>query len=140
VAVANPLVWLLVLPATVYTAIRAARGRDEGLWYLTALFLLSYLPLALARRPIWVDTALSVLPYAIMAVAYFVATAFSRARMRRTVVILYITLVVITSVPLYVFVIGKGFEVPILKEYLMKHHVQRVMQLSDGDAPPPAGR
>jgi dolichyl-phosphate-mannose--protein O-mannosyl transferase len=135
-AVANPLVWLLVLPATVYLAIRGVRGRDEGLCYLAALFLFSYLPLALATRPIWVDTALSVLPFAIMAVAYLITTVIRRPSAWKRLVLFYSALVVITSIPLYVLVIGQGFKAPILKGYLLRNYAEKAVQTPDSDKTP----
>nr|WP_281412900.1 phospholipid carrier-dependent glycosyltransferase [Geobacter grbiciae] len=120
--VTNPLVWLLVLPAVGRAAYRGIRERDEGLCYLSALFLLSYLPLAAVHRPIWVNTALAVLPYALMAVAWFVWDILRNISARRRIVAVYLAVVVVLAVPQYVLVIGKGFSIPYVREYLMEKY------------------
>jgi 4-amino-4-deoxy-L-arabinose transferase-like glycosyltransferase len=124
-AVSNPLVWLLVLPAALYLAHRGVRERKEGHCFLAALFLLSYIPLVVARRPIWLNTALSVLPFALMAVAYFVWTVASRFRRRHAVVTAYLVLVLAVSLPLYLLVIGKGTKLPVIREYLRDRYLHQ---------------
>lgn len=120
-SVANPLVWLLVIPATVFIVIRGVRARAEGACYLAALFLCSYLPMAFAGRPIWVDTALSVLPFALISVAYFICNVVSSLPARKKVLSAYIVLVTITTIPLYFLAIGKEESLPILGAYLSGH-------------------
>ena len=138
-AAANPLVWLLVLPAVAFAAYRGIRRRDEGLCGLTAFFVAAYLPLALAGRPIWVDTALSVLPFAFMAVAYLVGSFSLNYKMRNNIVAIYLALVVITTIPLYYMVIGKGFELPPLKKYLTGKYLSNRPHISGSDMIPSAG-
>ncbi|MEI6207993.1 MAG: phospholipid carrier-dependent glycosyltransferase [Desulfuromonadales bacterium] len=131
---ANPLVWLLVLPAIFLVARRAIRERDEGAGYLTGLFLMSYLPLVLSPRPIWMNTALSVLPYAIMAVAFFVRSAAERFRQSRRIIAVYLTLVLIVASPLYLLAIGKGTRIPVLRAYLAEQYlVQFKKNMPPGD-------
>jgi dolichyl-phosphate-mannose-protein mannosyltransferase len=120
---ANPLVWLLVLPAIFFVIRRGIRERDEGAWYLAGLFLVSYLPLVLTPRPIWMNTALSVLPYAIMAVAYFIWSIADRFKRRQLVLSIYLVLVLIVASPLYLLAIGKGTRIPVLKEYLVEQYM-----------------
>jgi dolichyl-phosphate-mannose-protein mannosyltransferase len=124
----NPLVWLLVLPAVGFLIRRGVRARDEGAWYLTGLFCLSYLPLALSPRPIWMNTALSVLPYAIMAVAGFVWSMADLFRSRRLALTTYLTLVLVVAAPLYVLAIGKGTRIPYVKDYLIKKYLVQLKQ------------
>ncbi len=126
--VANPLVWLLVLPAIFLVIRRGIRERDEGSCYLTGLFLTSYLPLVLSPRPIWLNTALSVLPYAIMAVAWLVWTVASRFKRRRLVLTVYLLLVLLVSAPLYLLATGKGMRIPIVKDYLMEKYLIPIRQ------------
>src|SRR6185369_16832375 len=110
--VANPLVWLLVLPAVYLVFRRGIRDRDEGTCYLAGLFLVSYLPLVLSPRPIWLNTALSVLPYAIMAVAWLVWTVAARFEKRQLALTVYLLLVLLVASPLYLLAIGKGMRMP----------------------------
>ena len=122
----NPLVWLLTLPAVFMLGVRGARSRDEGLLYPAALFLASYLPLVLTSRPIWMNTALSVVPYAVMAVAYFVCSIADRSGFRRLVLGSYLVLVLTVAAPLYLLAIGKGMEIPVLKRYFIDKYLVQV--------------
>ena len=125
---ANPLVWLLVLPAIVFVLRHGIRERDEGACYLAGLFLISYLPLALSPRPIWMNTALSVLPYAIMAVAWLVWSVVSRFKKRRLVLTIYLLPVLLVAAPLYLLAIGKGMRMPVVKDYLEKRYLEQFEQ------------
>ena len=125
---ANPLVWLLVLPAIFLTLRRGIRERDEGACYLAGLFLISYVPLVLSPRPIWLNTALSVLPYAIMAVAFFVWSIAERFKKRLLAVSIYLLLVLIVASPLYLLAIGKGTKIPLLREYLVDQYLVQFRQ------------
>jgi 4-amino-4-deoxy-L-arabinose transferase-like glycosyltransferase len=125
---ANPLVWLLVLPAIVFAIRRGLRERDEGALYLAGLFLLSYLPLVISQRPIWMNTALSVLPYAIMSVACLVWTIADRFKRRQLVLSIYLVLVLMVASPLYLLAIGNGTRIPVLKEYLVEQYMVQFRQ------------
>ena len=116
-AITNPLVWLLVIPALIFTALRAVRGRDEGLYLLSALFLAAYLPLLAASRPIWVNTALCVMPFALMALGYFLVEGLAGVRAGRKILAGYLVLVLLVSAPLYLLATGKGLKTPLLKSY-----------------------
>ncbi|MSM40527.1 MAG: phospholipid carrier-dependent glycosyltransferase [Geobacter sp.] len=139
-AIANPLVWLLVLPAAFFTAWQGIRKRQGMLCYLAGLFFCAYLPLALTRRPIWANTALSVLPFAFMAVAYFVSSLARKPAVRRRIMAVYAAAVVAATAPLYPLVIGKGGEVPFLKEYLQQNYVGKAFQLRNSGATPQPGK
>jgi hypothetical protein len=121
--VANPLVWLLVLPAVFVVIRRGIRERDEGSGYLAALFLVSYLPLVCSPRPIWLNTALSVLPYGIMAVAFLVWSVLDRLPRRRLFLSVYLTLVLVVAAPLYLLAIGRGTKIPVMREYLFEKYL-----------------
>lgn len=120
--VTNPLVWLMVLPATIRAARRGVRARDEGLLFLAGLFFLSYLPLLATPRPIWVNTALVVLPYALMAVAWFVWDTLRGFTARKRVVAVYLAIVALIAVPQYILTIGRGFGIPYVREYLIEKY------------------
>lgn len=125
VAVANPLVWLLVLPAAAWTAWRAFRERNAMLLYLAALFFLSYIPFAATQRPIWVNTAVAVLPYAFMALGYTLWDILGQSLARRRVLAAYLAAVMISTAPLYPLAIGKGLRIPYLRDYLIDKHSVR---------------
>ena len=132
---ANPLVWLLVLPAIFLLIRRAIREREEGAWYLAGLFLVSYLPLVLSPRPIWLNTALSVLPYAVMAVAGLVWTAAQRFKRRQLALTAYLLLVLLVASPLYLLAIGKGTRIPLLNEYLVEQYLVQFKQKMPAEPP-----
>jgi dolichyl-phosphate-mannose--protein O-mannosyl transferase len=73
VGIGNPVAWLAVLPAAAYAAFRALRRGDRAALALLALFALAYGPFALARRPIWTNSALAVVPFAMAVVALALA-------------------------------------------------------------------
>jgi len=73
VGIGNPVAWLAVLPAAAYAGWRALRRRDRAALTLLALFALVYLPFALARRPIWTNSAVTVVPFAMALVGLALA-------------------------------------------------------------------
>jgi len=132
---ANPLVWLLVLPALFQLLRSGIRERDEGLCYLSGLFLMAYLPLVVSGRPIWMNTSLSVLPYAIMAVAWLVWTVAARFKSRQRAVGVYLLLVLAVAAPLYLLAIGKGTRIPVLRQLFVEQYlVQLRKNMPAGDA------
>lgn len=119
-AVANPLVWLMVLPTAVWTAWRGIRARDRMLGYMAVLFVISYLPFAVAQRPIWVNTAVAVLPFAFMVLGYALWDILGKSRSRRRGLAVYLAVVLVISAPLYLLAIGKGLRIPYLREQLIR--------------------
>ena len=107
-AISNPAVWLLTLPATGYLMYHWRRlGLQEI--FLLALFWSSYLPFALSRRVTELNSALAVTPFAFMVVAAVVVTLLKEKAYGKRVLCAYVGLVLITALPLYVLVIGQGF-------------------------------
>jgi 4-amino-4-deoxy-L-arabinose transferase-like glycosyltransferase len=80
VGVGNPVTWLATLPAAAWAAWRAVRARDGAAGWLLALFLASYLPFVIVPRPIWTNSALSVLPFHAALVGWAAARLHARAR------------------------------------------------------------
>ncbi len=109
IAMGNPLVWLLVLPACVYVAFKC---KDK---LLLVLFIVSYAPLAVASRPIWLISAIAVTPFAFGVVAQMLSALFRRMkglqeRTARAVAALYLVCVLVASLLLYPLSIGKGLD------------------------------
>ncbi len=77
VGIANPAAWLLLWPALAWALRRWWRG-DAPAGRLAAAFLGAYLPFLLVRRPIWANSAPTVLPFA----AAVIGVAFAAARRR----------------------------------------------------------
>lgn len=68
--VANPLAWMATLPAGGWAAWRWLRERDAAAGWLLLLFLSAWLPFVLVPRPIWTNSALAVVPFALALVAW----------------------------------------------------------------------
>jgi len=82
IGLSNPLTWLAVWPAAALALWRAARQRDRVAALLLALFAVAYLPFALSlRRPIWTNSAVGVVPFA-MALVAWAAVELRRLRPR----------------------------------------------------------
>lgn len=121
--VSNPLVWLLTLPAVGYLMFHV-RKLDWRHLFLLALFWCSYLPFVLSRRLTGANTALTVTPFAFMAVASVITTLLKEKPHRNFYISVYIGLVVLIALPLYLLAIGKGYGTilqPILELYRPMH-------------------
>ncbi|GFO60938.1 hypothetical protein GMST_32630 [Geomonas silvestris] len=125
---ANPLVWLLVLPALFLTLRRGGRERDEGRLYLAGLFLIAYLPLAATWRPIWMNTALSVLPYAVMLVAGTLWGVGERLPRPGLALGAYLAAVLLVAAPLYLLAVGKGMRIPVLKKHFVDKYLAEMKE------------
>jgi dolichyl-phosphate-mannose-protein mannosyltransferase len=126
-AVANPLVWLAVLPALLVVARRAFRERSVPCLYLSALFWLSYLPLILTGRPIWVNTALLVLPYALAAVAWVLAKE-GVARFGVRAVSRYLAAAVLVFLVVFPLAAGWGTRIPWVKDQLIGRYYDEMIK------------
>ncbi|BCS52117.1 phospholipid carrier-dependent glycosyltransferase [Geobacter sp. SVR] len=114
VAISNPLVWMLTLPAFALLLYNGIKEKAPNLLFLSLLFWGAYLPLALARRHIWLNSSFAVTPFAFMGVAYFIITWLKRIPYRNLLCSLYLAAMLLTAVPLYFLAIGKGYGNPIL--------------------------
>lgn len=117
---ANPLVWLALIPALALALYRAWRRRDEGLWVLIALFGLSYLPFALVRRPIWFNTGVVVLPYLAILVAAGLYRLCPEATRRGRLAGLYLLLAGLVSLGLFLPAMGKSERLPVVGKTLVE--------------------
>jgi dolichyl-phosphate-mannose-protein mannosyltransferase len=73
VGIGNPVAWLAVWPAAALAAWRAVFRRDRAALVLLALFATAYGPFLLARRPIWTNSAVAVVPFSMALVAWAAA-------------------------------------------------------------------
>lgn len=79
--VANPLTWMATLPAAAWAGWRGLRDRDGGAGWLLLLFLAAWLPMVLVPRPIWTNSALTVLPFSAALVGWAAARLLPRHRL-----------------------------------------------------------
>ena len=114
-AITNPLVWLLTIPAILFLIFKGCKENRFEFIYLSSLFIFSYLPFLLTKRPIWSHTAFAVLPYALMAISYLFIQLLKDKKYRRSFISIYLLLVIVISIPLYLLSIGKGLEIKHLK-------------------------
>jgi dolichyl-phosphate-mannose--protein O-mannosyl transferase len=117
IAMGNPLVWLLVLPAAIFTLTR--RREDPGWILLLALFVASYLPLALTTRPVWVLSSLAVTPFAFGLVALAISDVVRTGRQKIGVGI-FLAVVLAVSLLMYPMSIGKGWNHGYLRPLVVK--------------------
>jgi dolichyl-phosphate-mannose-protein mannosyltransferase len=137
IAVTNPVVWLTTLPAVARLAVRARRGRRLEDALLVALFCSTWLPFAIAARPIWLHSALAVLPFSLIAIAAsatHLAGSGPRARVRLGA---YATLVALSSAPLLLLATGAASHLapfrPVLESF-------RPEERFEGGGPEQSGR
>lgn len=119
VAVGNPVVWMLVWPAVLYCAWSLRRGAARALSaggshiaFVLGLFLVSYLPLALSPRPIWVLSSLAASPFAYALVG--MAAVSLPQSIRRRALSVYFSLVLLAGLMLYPLSIGRAMDYPYL--------------------------
>jgi dolichyl-phosphate-mannose--protein O-mannosyl transferase len=117
IAMGNPLVWLLVLPAAVFTLMR--RRDDPGSVFLLALFVACYLPLALTTRPVWVLSSLAVTPFAFGLVA-LAAGDLAQSSKRKAGLALYLAAVLVASLLMSPMSVGKGWQYNYLRPLVVK--------------------
>lgn len=118
----NPIVWWLVLPAGAAAVWGGLKRRRPGLFFAGLLFFGSYLPLAFAGRPIWLNTALSVLPWALICVGWFAAELFPADRRHGRALRAFLLAAFLVAIPQYLLVLGKGLEVPALRPALERYY------------------
>lgn len=116
IAISNPLTWLLTLPAIAWLARAAWRERSLAHALLPALVLANWLPFALAARPIWLHSALAVLPFALAAVAAVLADLWKRGPAPRRLIVAYGVATLIVAAPLWILATGLATRIPGLRE------------------------
>jgi dolichyl-phosphate-mannose--protein O-mannosyl transferase len=107
-ALSNPFIWLLTLPATVYLLCHIKKLDWQQL-FLLALFWCSYLPLALSRRVTAANSSFGVLPFAFMLSACFLVKLSNGRPKGSRYLYLYLSIAIAAAIPLYFMTIGKGF-------------------------------
>lgn len=132
-SVGNPLVWLLVLPSSVYVSFCSYKERSLPLALLVLFFAVSYLPLALSPRPIWVLSSLAVTPFAFSLVG---VSAARIAAGRKTVLRAYLALVILGSMVLYPLCTGHATKYPHLSFIVDRHNPHENLLLRKEGAVP----
>lgn len=97
----NMVVWWLTLPALAYGIRKWVRERSFPLLYVVLLFLVSYLPLILTTRSIWVFAAPAVIPFAFLLSANALAELFERKTITPLLLRIYLAVALCVSAILY---------------------------------------
>ncbi len=103
-----PLV-LLVLPAVLFLLYKSIRTRSESKLLVAVLFLSTYLQFLLAKRPIWIYSAIPLLPFGYLAVAFLAASILEKIK-HSSRLFLFLTAVIILY-GLYLFPFINSFPV-----------------------------
>ncbi len=103
ITMGNFVIWALTLPSLLFFALRWIRRkqREFPVTYVAALFLISYLPLVLTSRSIWVFSAPAVIPFAFLLSSYMVAVLFDSKRISRRLVAAYLCAALLFTAAVY---------------------------------------
>jgi dolichyl-phosphate-mannose--protein O-mannosyl transferase len=104
----DPPVWLLAVPACLFMAWRAARTRDPFLGLPLVLLLVTYLQFIAVQRPVFLYSALVVLPFVFLAVSYFLVALCERSGRARPAYGVLAAFVCLWGMYLYPFVTGRA--------------------------------
>ncbi len=104
----QPVLWMLVLPSMGYMLYRALKGREMELGLIAAVFALTYAVFIPVQRPVFMHSALAVLPLGYLAVGYALGEALAgrSARWR------YALCAAVVAMGLYLAPITCGMPVP----------------------------
>jgi len=135
----NPLVWLLVIPATAFQAWHCLRERanpssvvDRSVPLL--LFGASYLPLATSSRPIWLLTSLAVIPFAFMILSRTLVEISESFTYGRRVLAVYLSAVVVVLLLAWPMAVGKGTHYGYLAPFVERYRsVMEVVPTDTGN-------
>lgn len=131
IAMGNFLVWVLTLPS-LYVLIKGwLREKIFEPGFLIALFLISYLPLILTTRSIWVFAAPAVIPFAFLMSGYAVARVMALQKITTKYLIIYLSAVLTLSGLMYPMATFRALEFRIYRPLAELYTPHR-------DAPPHA--
>jgi dolichyl-phosphate-mannose--protein O-mannosyl transferase len=115
IAAGNYLTWVLTLPSFYIAAKEWMARKTFELGYVLAVFILSYLPLLLTARSIWVFIATPLLVFAFTLSSYTIATANGRGVIPTRTILAYLMLAVGLSAVMYPMATFKVLDLAWLK-------------------------
>jgi len=110
IAYGNFAVWVLTLPALVFAAKRWMREKTFGLGFTIALFLISYVPLILTTRSIWVFAAPAVISFAFILSAAMITSLMDCSQLPGKALTAYLVCAICVSALLYPLATFKALE------------------------------
>lgn len=110
--ICNPLVWLLTFPSIGYVIYKCMTERAISLFIIAGAFFMQYAPLLFVKRPVFIHSAMSVLPFSIIAIAYTLVQLFDspkKAVLLKSYLLLNLIFVVLIMPLLLSYPIPEGF-------------------------------
>lgn len=107
VFMSNPPFWLLTFPAFGYLLYRTQREKDKFLLLVLVLFIAIYLQFVIVKRPIFLYSALVVLPFAYLAVSFLLVSLLSRLNKAHFYYTTLLTFIFLWGLYLYPFVTSR---------------------------------
>ena len=101
----NSAVWLLAVPAFAFAAYRIWKQRDGSLVFVIVLFAAMYSQFVVVKRAIFLYSAVVVLPFVYLAVAYFIVALAGR---KTLYFVMLAAVIVIWSLYIYPFATGRA--------------------------------
>lgn len=86
----NPLIWMLVLPSISYLLYISLKKKEWNRLFIAIIFISIYLPLVVASRPIFLYSAVPLLPLAFISVSYLLSNLKSKYQNANLGIIAYI--------------------------------------------------
>lgn len=110
--ICNPLVWMLTLPSIGYVMYKCMTERSMPLFILAGAFFMQYVPLLFVNRPVFIHSAMSVLPFSLIAISYTFVQLFDapkRVVLLKSYLLLNLIFVVLIMPLLLSYPIPEGF-------------------------------
>jgi dolichyl-phosphate-mannose--protein O-mannosyl transferase len=115
IAIGNYLVWVLTLPSLYFSVREWLRERSFSLGFVIAAFVVSYLPLLLTTRAIWVFIATPVILFAFLLSARTISVLFDQGKIRLRALVVYLVAVVLLSTAMYPLGTFRALDYPLFK-------------------------
>ena len=110
IAMGNFLVWILTLPSLYFCIRNWFRNKSFESGYILVLFLISYLPLVMTTRGIWVFNSLAVIPFAFILSAYAISGLVDDRKVSMRTLVIYIGIIALVSGLMYPLSTMKALE------------------------------
>jgi len=100
-------IWLLTLPALLYMAYETLRYKDRYAFLFLVVFMATYLQLLLIKRPLYVYSALVILPFTILSVSFLIVSSLRKLKRSNLCYNLVLIAIFLWGLYLYPLILGK---------------------------------
>lgn len=118
VAMGNFFVWVLTLPAVFLCFRTWINNKRFELGYVLLLFFISYLPLVLTSRGIWVFNALAVIPFAFIISSYMLFDLIDKGQITYRMLYSYLGIIIAIAGLMYPLSTFRALEYPVYKPFI----------------------